>query len=98
MNTSSAARMLGTGEVTDHQAAFTINGIHGFYVTRQCGNEVSILPAQIQEKLCYWNMRQYVLHDGHYQYYVEAMWPADSPGQREVCEAVVATLTSCRGS
>lgn len=97
-NTSAAASMLGTGEVIDHEASATINGIPGFYVTRKLAAEASILPSQIQEKLSSWNMRQYILHDGQYQYYIEAMWLVDSPGQLEVCEAVVATLTSCRVS
>jgi len=92
MNTSNAASLLGTGEVIDHDPSISINGIPGFYVTRHCGNPGSILPSQIQEKLAYWHMRQYILHDGKHQYYIEAMWPADDPAQRKICEAIVATL------
>lgn len=96
MNTSSIAGMLGSGEVTDHEASITINGIAGFCITRHCGGGASILPAQVQGMLSDWNMRQYILHDGQYQYYIEAMWLDEAPGQQEVCEAVVATLASCR--
>ena len=94
-NYSAAARFLGTGEVLDYQASITVNGIPGFYVTRKCGNEASILPGQIQEKLSFWQQRQYVLHDGSYQYYIVAMWPVDVPAQRGVCEAIIATLKPC---
>ena len=93
--TSKAASFLGTGEVLDHEASITVNGIPGFYVTRKCGNAASILPEQIQQKLSFWQQRQYVLHDGTYQYYIVAMWPADAPAQRGVCEAIIASLKPC---
>lgn len=95
MDTSKAASLLGTGEPIDHDPSININGIPGFYVTRHCGNPDSILPSQIHEKLAYWNMRQYILHDGQYQYYIEAMWPAEDPAQVEACEAIIATLWAC---
>ena len=95
MDTSKAASLLGTGEVTDHDPSVVINGIPGFYVTRHLGNTDSILPSQIQEKLAHWYKREYILHDGKYQYYIEAMWPSDDPAQREICEIIIATLKAC---
>lgn len=92
MDTSKAASLLGTGEVIDHNTSISINGIPGFYVTRHLGNADSILPSQIQEKLAYWDMRQYILHDGEYQYYIEAMWPSDDSAQRKACEVIINTL------
>lgn len=89
---SSTASLLGAGEVIDSNPDISINGIPGFYVTRHCGSAGSILPSQIKDMLSYWYMRQYILHDGQYQYYIEAMWPAEDDGQREVCETVIATL------
>jgi hypothetical protein len=94
MDTSKAASFLGTGEVIDHDPSIVINGIPGFYVTRKCGNPDSILPSQIQEKLAYWHMRQYILHDGTYQYFIEAMWPAENPEQLKTCEVIIATLNA----
>lgn len=92
MDTSKAASFLGTGEVIDHDASISINGVPGFYVTRKMGNPDSILPSEIQDKLAYWHMRQYVLHDGQYQYYIEAVWPVENSQQRITCEAIIASL------
>lgn len=95
MGTSKVATALGNGEIIDHKASISVNGIPGFYVTRHSGTGASILPSQIEEILSNWYMRQYVLHDGNYQYYIQAMWPADHQGQQEVCEAIVETLKPC---
>jgi len=90
---SSAASLLGAGEVVDSNPDISINGIPGFYVTRHCGSAGSILPSQIKDMLSYWYMRQYILHDGQYQYYIEAMWPAEDDGQQEICESIIASLS-----
>jgi len=94
MGSSRLAMALGEGEIIDHEASISINGIPGFYVTRQAGTG-SILPAQVKEIASYWCVRKYVLHDGEYQYYIEAMWPADHQGQQDICRAIIATLKPC---
>ncbi len=95
MGTSKVATALGNGEIIEHKASISINGIPGFYVTRHSGAGASILPTQINEILSNWHIRQYILHDGKYQYYIEAMWPVDHQGQQEICEAIIATLKPC---
>lgn len=95
MGTSGVATALGNGEIIDHEASISVNGIPGFYVTRHSGAGASILPTQIEEILSNWCIRKYILHDGKYQYYIEAMWPVDHQGQQEICEAIIATLKPC---
>jgi len=94
MGTSGVATALGQGEIIDHEASISVNGIPGFYVTRHSGAGF-MLPSQIEEILSNWYIRRYILHDGIYQYYIEAMWPVDDQGQQEICEAIIATLKPC---
>ena len=92
MINSKAAKLVGLTEVVDQNASVDINGLPGFYLTRvRTGNQRSIKSGDVVNEST-WHMRQYVLHDGTNQYYIEALWPQDAPSEKRVCEAVARSL------
>lgn len=81
----------GVLELVDKNPQFTVNGLEGFYVTRQTGGDsAAIFGKKINVPVML--TRLHVFHDGQRQFYVESTWSRDAPAEGLLCEAIVSTL------
>lgn len=81
----------GVSELIDKNPAFTVNGLKGFYITRQTGGDsVPFVGNLINIPVTL--TRYHVFHDGQRQFYVESTWSRDAPAEGALCEAIVSTL------
>ena len=81
----------GVSELIDKNPAITVNGLKGFYVTRQTGGDsIPIVGKMINIPVLL--TRYHVFHDGQRQFYVESTWSRDAPAEGVLCEAILSTL------
>ncbi len=81
----------GISELIDKNSDFSVNGLKGFYVTRQTGGDsIPIVGQMINIPVSL--TRYHIFHDGQRQFYVESTWPKDAPAEAKLCEAIVSTL------
>lgn len=81
----------GVSELIDKNPAFEVNGLNGFYVTRQTGGDaIPIVGKMISIPVSL--TRHHIFHNGQRQFYVESTWPKDAPAEGALCDAIVSTL------
>jgi hypothetical protein len=83
-------------QVVDAQQDFQLGGVAGFRVDQKISGKGSSEMAigETSDKTRF-VVRMIVLHDGTFQYYLNASWPEGSDAQQAACEAILETFQPC---
>ncbi|MEM1111251.1 MAG: hypothetical protein AAGI11_05025 [Pseudomonadota bacterium] len=83
-------------QVVDSDKHVTLNGLDGFRVdVALSGAGQTEMALGQSSDLVKSTMRQYVFHDGMFQYYMTATWPSDNDTQAATCQAIMDRVSWC---
>ncbi len=83
-------------QVVDTEEHVSINGLEGFrfdiLLSGMGESEMSVGESSDKVQSL---MRQYVLHDGVFQYYLAGIWPKGNTTQAATCQAIMEGVRGC---